>query len=131
MTEQVASLGDDATIGDVIAMVTDLQIRHVPLVREDGSLAGVLSDRDLRVVGGLVALTIGQEETRENVLDSPAMSLLSGAPITCRSDTPIDTVIDMLIGERIGAIIVVDEAVRPVGIISTIDVLAAARGKLG
>ena len=31
----------------------------------------------------------------------------------------------------LGAILVVDEAVKVVGIISTIDVLAAARGKLG
>ena len=131
MTEKVSTLRDDATIGDVIAMVTDLEIRHVPLVREDGTLSGVLSDRDLRIVGGLIARTIGPEGIRENVLDSPATSLLSGAPITCRPDTPIDAVIDILICERIGAILVVDEAVKVVGIISTIDVLAAARGKLG
>lgn len=130
MSDGVLTLEATATIADVIELVAEHEVRHVPLV-DDGKLIGVLSERDLRMIDGLIAVGIGQPQREENVLSSPATGLLGGRPITCSPDTQVDDVIDLLLRERIGAVVVVDEEQHPVGMVSTVDILAAARGRLG
>lgn len=135
MTEEVSTVHEDAPLDEVIALMTELEVRHVPVVADDGRLVGVLSDRDMRMVDGLIAQDIDGDGSVQpggaGVLATPASSLLSGEPITCRVDTPIDEVIDLLLAKRIGAVVVVDAGDRVAGIVSSMDVLAAARGKLG
>ena len=130
MTTDVMTLPHDATVAEAIAALTELEVRHVPLVK-DGRLVAVLSDRDLRQVDGLIAVGVGQKKRETNVLDAQVSQLIGATPITCSPDASADDVIDILVGERIGAVVVVDDDQRVLGIVSTIDVLAAAHGRLG
>ena len=135
MTADVATLEADTTIGDAIALLTDLEIRHLPVV-SDGVLVGVLSDRDFRQIDGLIAAGVSDgdpEEAREredNALHAPVASLLGGMPQICAPEASADAVIDILVEQRIGAVVVVDAEGAVLGIISTVDVLRAARGRL-
>jgi CBS-domain-containing membrane protein len=50
---------------------------------------------------------------------------MTADPVTASTDTPIRTLTRMMIDAAIHRVVVVDEAGRPVGIVSSTDVLAA------
>lgn len=122
MTENPFRLTSDETVADALDMLqAHPDIRHLPVMEDDG-LVGIVSERDLRsIVGYLSGLSKGKQKgeahprfsvdcvmTRDVVTVSPSDSLLSVA---------------RLFGERkIGALPVLDGD-RLVGIISYIDLL--------
>jgi len=130
MTSDVISLDVQATIGDAFAVLTEYEVRHLPIVAESGRVVGVLSDRDVRRVEGLIAQEVGHPDYAKNVLAAPVTSLVSGPPLTCAPDAPVDEVIDALVENRVGCVIVVDADDEVQGIVSTLDVLCAAKGRL-
>ncbi|HJL17021.1 MAG TPA: CBS domain-containing protein [Sandaracinaceae bacterium LLY-WYZ-13_1] len=129
MTPDVVTLDTGATIADAVALVTEHEIRHVPIL-DDDRLVGIISDRDLRRIEGLLAQDIANPERSENVLGSPVTALISRHPVTCAVETHVDEVIDLLVMEGVGAVVVCDGGAIA-GIISVLDVLEAARGRLG
>lgn len=50
MTREPYTLGQNATLGDVRKMMAEHHIRHVPIVQDDGSLIGLVSQRDVLAV---------------------------------------------------------------------------------
>ena len=54
---------------------------------------------------------------------APLRSVLRRAPVYCLGDTPLREVLRIMQGERVGSMVVADEAGRPVGIFTTQDVL--------
>lgn len=63
MTESVVTCGRDATVDEVMGMMTNSRFRHVPVV-EDGALAGIIS------IGDVVKSTIDQLEVKAKSLES-------------------------------------------------------------
>ena len=130
MTTDVITLEHTATVADAITMVTEHEVRHIPIV-QDGILVGVVSDRELRRVDGLVALDVDHPDAATNVLGSPILSLVNGPPIACRPSAHVDELIDLIVRERVGAVLITDEPGHVLGIVSTLDILCAARGRFG
>src|SRR5688572_23740618 len=69
-----------------------------------------------------------REEAAETVLDgagmlAPLAGAVRRAPVTCRPDVPVRDVLERMRAERVGSMVVVDEAMRPLGIFTTQDVL--------
>lgn len=128
MTPDVVTLDTGATIADAMAHLTEHEVRHLPIL-ENGRIVGVISDRDLRRVEGLLAQQVGAPDRSANVLGAPVTALISREPITCQKSTHIDEVIDLIVLSGVGAVVVCDDQ-HVVGIISTLDVLDAARGRL-
>jgi CBS domain-containing protein len=47
MTEQVHTCTVDATVAELMTMMTDLRIRHIPVVELDGTLLSIISIGDV------------------------------------------------------------------------------------
>jgi CBS domain-containing protein len=54
---------------------------------------------------------------------APLKSVLQRAPVSCNADTAVREVLAAMQRERVGSMVVVDEAARPLGIFTTQDVL--------
>ncbi len=128
MTSDVVTIAADATVGDAMTAFTEHECRHLPLI-EDSEVVGVLSDRDLRRVEGLLALEVKSPSGSARVLSMPVHELVSGEPISVSGDDDIDTAIDHLVDNRVGTLVVVDDTGTLVGMLSYIDILRAARGR--
>jgi len=89
-------------------------IRHLPVVRE-GRLAGIVSDRDIKMAVGLVK-------------SSPNLVLVDDIcqehPYTVSPDTKLRDVADEMAARRYGSVLVVQDDVL-VGIFTTVDACKA------
>lgn len=104
-----------------IARMLDHEVRHLPVVDEEGRLVGVLSDRDVRTAVGSPAVAARGLPNAED--ESTVGFLMTGRPVVVAADTPLTEVASHFADERVGAIPVVDERERPIGIVSYVDVL--------
>lgn len=62
MTSDVQSATPDGTVGDLMGLMTEHRIRHVPVVDEDGLLIGIVS------IGDVVKSRLGELEGEREAL---------------------------------------------------------------
>ncbi len=130
MTKDVVSISETATIGTALRALSELSIRHLPVVRGH-EVVGMLSDRDFRSLGLELGSDMESIEKLEQRLTPPVSSIMSGDVLSVEPSTEVSEVIDLMVEEKVGALPVVDsETTKLVGLISYIDVLRALRETL-
>ena len=128
MTRDPLTARRSTSIFDAMRTLEDEQIRHLPIV-DDGELKGIVSDRDLTRFSR--EMLIEDRDAARRRLQLPVGDLMTADPVHVAPDDDVDDAIDMMLENRVGALPVVDEADGSlVGIISYVDVLRAARGKM-
>lgn len=118
MTENVIAIGPDMPIADVSALMAQRNVRHFPIVAR-GALVGIVSDRDLRVVGS------DHPDAHPGVSSKDPVRRIMQSPVwTAHPLEPIEDAASALRQRNIGAMPVMrgDELV---GIITANDLLAA------
>jgi CBS domain-containing protein len=128
MTAEVTTLqrNDKLTLADDIMRLG--RIRHLPVLDEDGQLAGIVSQRDL--FRGALAKALGYgERAQRQLMDTLAVKeVMTSEVITTTPDTPLAEAARVLVERKIGCLPVV-EAGRLAGIITEGDFVALAARK--
>jgi len=125
MTRNPRTLGPESTVYDALALMADLEVRHLPIVSE-GALVGVISDRDLRP---FARASLEGPSARER-LRVRLSDVMSGDVLSIEEEDDVDTAIELFLENKIGAIPVVDPEGDLTGILSVLDVLRGAQGRL-
>src|SRR5690606_26327593 len=124
MTRKVVAIGPDTPIRDVQTLMEQRNIRHFPILRsrsstEPDELIGIVSDRDVRLVGA------DHPRAPTGVTSADPISKLMVFPVlTAHPEDPIEETAKVLRENKIGAMPVMDEG-RLVGIVTGIDMLDA------
>jgi len=126
MTKNPVTLPLTAKVRAAVATLQSLDVRHLPVVDEEGGLAGILSDRDLRSLE--IPSVVGPEYIGNvrAALDASVSSIMSGDVISVDVETSASEIVDIMLENRIGAVPVIDADGVLVGIVSYVDVLRAA-----
>lgn len=96
------------------------RIRHLPIVDGDGTLAGIVSQRDLFHSGLMKALGYGSHAQR-NVLDMLVVKEAMKTDVcTTAPDTPLVDAAKLMLERKIGCLVVI-EAGKIVGILTEGD----------
>lgn len=124
MTRQVVAIGPDTPIRDVQRLMEQRNIRHFPILEERSGggadrLIGIVSDRDLRLVGA----DHPRAKADVGALD-PVRSVMVAPVLVAHPDDPIEETAKTLRDHKIGAMPVMDDG-RLVGIVTGIDMLDA------
>ncbi|MCC7072982.1 MAG: CBS domain-containing protein [Deltaproteobacteria bacterium] len=128
MTANPLSARLQTSVFDAIRTLESEQIRHLPIV-EGGELVGIVSDRDLLRFSH--AALLEDPDAARTRLQVAISTIMTSDPSCVAPEDDVDDAIDLMLENRIGALPVVDEAEgRLVGILSYVDVMRAARGKL-
>jgi CBS domain-containing membrane protein len=123
MTVNVRALRPDETVAAAVDLLADLDIRHVPVVDDDGELVGMVSDRDLRaLLGRYDDDPTKAEEAGDGI---PVSAIMTRHVVSVNPGTSVEEVVDHLLDERVGALPVVDHENKLTGIVSYVDVLRA------
>lgn len=123
MTREPTAIRADARVRDAIETLRAMEVRHLPVVNEDDGLVGMLSDRDF---GGPRLPTLGEIELlgpSRLALDGAVSEIMTAGVVSVEEDTDVREIADLLIENKIGAVPVVNQEGRLVGIVSYIDIL--------
>lgn len=121
MTARPATVEAEASLSDAAEALLQGGFRHLPVVGPDGRPVGIVSERDLRAALGtdLYGFTCATLEA----LSEPVSEVMTPDPVTVRLGSRLGDVLGTFAQERVGAVLVVDEAERLRGILSYVDVL--------
>lgn len=106
---------------EAVALMTEHGFKHVPIVDDDGHLAGIVSDRDVRTAIGDPAEALGRD--LEELEELPISTVMTTPADSVREETPLIEVAHRLAHEKIGALPVIDDHERVIGIVSYVDVV--------
>jgi acetoin utilization protein AcuB len=122
MTARPATIRPEATIRQAVALLQDLDVRHLPVVDIEGQLVGMLSDRDLRALA-IPFISGGESQgTLMTALGSPVSSVMSADVLSVDPEAEVDDIVELMLDSKVGAVPVVDRDRGLVGIVSYMDV---------
>lgn len=126
MTRHPVTIGLDETLRSARARLEHIKAHHL-LVVEGEVLVGVLSDRDLLRALSPALGTLSESARDTATLDKKVHQVMSHHPVALQVDSPVIEAIDLLLTRNLSCIPVVDERLRPLGIVSWRDLLKAMR----
>jgi CBS domain-containing protein len=128
MSAEVATLGRNDKLGAAEDLMRLGRIRHLPILDEDGRLAGIVSQRDLFHNGLIKALGYGSHAQQQALATVTVKEAMTTDVVTTTPDTPLRDAARAMLERKIGCLVVVDQE-RVAGIIAESDfVKLATRG---
>ncbi len=121
MTHKPAVVEPESTLSEAAEALLQGGFRHLPVVNGQGRPVGMLSERDLRARLGTDLY--GFTRATVEALSEPVSGVMTPDPISVKSGARIGEALDTFADERVGALLVVDEADRIAGILSYVDLL--------
>jgi acetoin utilization protein AcuB len=122
MSTRIVTVELDDRLEAIKEIFDSMKFHHL-LVVEEGILYGVVSDRDLlRALSPYIGSTV--ETTRDvATLNKQVHQIMTRKPITLRPEAEVADAVRLFLTHGISCIPIVDDELRPVGIVSWRDVL--------
>jgi predicted transcriptional regulator len=115
----------DTTLLDAARSMANCCVRHLPVVDGDHRVIGIVSNRDLRSAVGDPLTLFADETQRARARARRVAEVMTTTPVTVREGDPLPVVTERLLGDHVGAVLVVDSDDKLVGIASYVDLLQA------
>jgi CBS domain-containing protein len=115
MNQEVVTIPQDMTLRAAARLLAREQISGVPVVNAQGQCVGILSASDFLALWAAEGAAADEEVHRHMTAD----------PVLVEPSTPITTLARMMIDAHIHRVVVVDGQRKPIGVVSSTDVLAA------
>lgn len=123
MHRNVISIDSGSSVLDAYMLMEEKGIRHLPVISKTGSLVGILSDRDVKKA--MVVKKINEVEQEINLSPSHKVSDFMSWPVmTVNENASIKKVAEIMIEQKISALVIEDGHGGPAGIVTTEDLLA-------
>ena len=123
MTKDPTTIDVNASAGEAIEALQSIDARHLPVVDRQGELVGMVSDRDL---GSWARQFSEGEDARRSIetLSTVGVAdIMSSDPVSVDADADVDEIVETMLYRKVGALPVVDDQNRVVGIVSYVDLL--------
>lgn len=124
MSRDPITVTPDDTLATALRLTRAHRIRHLPVVGKNGRLAGILSDRDIRLAMPS-PLTVADAERMDFLERTPIAATMTREVITIGDADAIEDAAKLLYKHRIGSLPVVDAEGRLHGILTETDILHA------
>jgi acetoin utilization protein AcuB len=122
MTREPIALRAEALLRDAVELVMVRRVRHIPIVDAQGSLVGIVTDRDVKRSLPSPLSAIASEEY-ELILDgTPVSRVMTREPHTVAADARIAEAVEILLTAKVGGLPVLDRG-QLVGIFTERDAL--------
>ena len=124
MTSNPLTVTVDSPVADAVRIMRERSIRHLPVL-DNGHLAGIITDRDLR---WLLGQNLGGGERGSALeLAGPVGEVMSSQPVTVSEHDSVLKAVDLMVERRFGGMPVLNAQEKLVGIVTYVDVLRACR----
>jgi acetoin utilization protein AcuB len=120
MTRKVFTVGPDDSVTDVVKLMKEKGIKHVPVLK-NGGLKGIVSDRDIKEFSPSKATSLDMYELHYLLAKTKVRELMKARVITTSPETPVEEAAMVMYDRGVGALPVLEGGVL-VGIISDRDI---------
>ena len=132
MTRNPVTVSPETLLPAVRDILQGGKFRHLPVVDGENHLVGIVTDRDLRSASPSSVLSEERIEACHADFDqTPVSAIMSRAFFTLNPISTLDDALILLDREKIGALPVVDQEQRVIGMFSMRDLMAAYRRLFG
>lgn len=135
MTANPVTVTPDTSVAEAKDLLIKNKFRRLPVVK-DGTLLGILTDRDLREVAPSPATTLSVYEANYLLSKVLVRDIMKKQVLTIYADATIEEAALIMCKEKIGGLVVLDTSNSVVGIItetdifkSFVEVMGLAEGK--
>jgi len=138
MNGMIVVIPQDMSLQGAARRLMEYQVSGAPVVDEEGRCVGVISASDFVQWAGdggkarRPAIAPGCVCSAWQILDAEQISsenrvrcFMTADPVTVGQTTPVQKLAQMMLDARIHRVIVVDRQERPIGIVTSTDILAA------
>ena len=126
MSREPITAAVDDNLMDAAARMADRNVRHLPVIDGDRHVVGILSDRDVRTVVGDASRPLRPDDAKLRVRSLRVGDAMTRDAFVVRDNAPFADVAKVFMDQKVGAVPVVDDTDRLVGIISYVDVFKNA-----
>ena len=133
MKKKIVTATPSASLFEAQRQMREHTIRQLPVVSEDGTLLGIVSDRDIRAAVLPVDLVPGftAGEAEKFMKNTPVERVMTRKVVTATLTDTLEDAIVLLHDFRVNALPVVDAEGKVAGIITRTDVMEAFIDALG
>ncbi len=132
MTRNPLTAGPETSIFAVNKILRDNNFRHLPIVDSDGCLLGMVTDRDLRSALPSSVAAPGTKLPASNTMEkTPVREIMSQEVVALNEFSTIDDALIILGRKKVGALPIIDNDKRLIGIFSTRDLIIAYQNLFG
>lgn len=132
MSSSLVTVTPEATVGDAHELLEEHGIRHLPVVDEGKRLVGMVTDRDIRsAFPSSIVESDNLKEKLNKVQKTPVSEIMSSKTMVLRTVSTLDDAMLFFEKRTVGALPVLDELGKVVGILSFKDLMKAWKGLFG
>lgn len=130
MSKQVITISEKQMIIDVVNLFQDHKIRRLPVVNDEGKLAGIVSQQDILNVSPSFLDGSATGSSTAILKTTTVRDIMTADPVAVGPLTPLEFVAQKMRSLKIGGVPVVENG-EVVGIITESDIFAAFSEVLG
>ena len=118
----IATVCPHDTLDQVIAILVERNITGIPVVNEDNTLAGIITEKD--VLRYMLEQDAIRHLTDSNLCEHTVYHTMTANVVTFDEDTPLSDVCETLVNRNFRRVPIVDKDGKLVGIVSRKDIIA-------
>jgi acetoin utilization protein AcuB len=122
MTPNPITIAHRETVGNAMELMARYDIRRLPVTKE-GKLVGIVSDRDLRQMGGRPSVKLPKSDRDDAYLQLPVEEAMTLSVITIRERQSVQDAIALMVKHKISGLPVIGPDGALAGMLSEQDVL--------
>jgi acetoin utilization protein AcuB len=130
MTTNPITVKEAASLYDALKLMQDNKVRRLPVVDKDGSLVGIVSEKDLLYASPSPATSLSVWEINALTAKIQVSDLMTREVITVCEDCPVEEAARIMVDNKIGGLPVMRED-KLVGIITETDLFKMFLEMLG
>ena len=128
MSPEPLTASANDTLPTVIDRMARHGIRHLPVIDGERRVVGMLSDRDVRTAIGNPLRAVNARDAAVRIESTRVFQAMTRQPSTLPAGTRLSRAAAFFADHKVGALPIVDEHDRFVGLVSYLDVLRAVVG---
>jgi len=126
MPTTVTTVTPDTLVRTAYQVMRDTQIRHLPVVTDEGTLVGIITDRDIRRAAASDVPHLAEHELLSLLEQLRVRDIMTPEVVTVGGTTPLREAEQMLLQKKFGCLPVVHANHTLAGIITVTDLLRAS-----